>query len=283
MSDTDAFHAFELAGWQRAAAAYADAFGGLTAQAIEPLLDAVGAAQRSHVLDVATGPGYVAAAAARRGAKVVGVDFSRAMVEHAQRAHSGVDFREGDAEALPFEPNSFDAVVASFGLLHFARPERALREMHRVLRPGGRVGLTVWARPERTVGFRIVLDALAAHGDAATTAPPGPPFFRFSDPGQWERALGEAGFASAAIVEVPMIWQLPSPDALFHALTEGAVRFAASLNAQSQNARTAIQRAVVSEASRFRSGNGIELAMPCVLASAVASGAICASHNRRSP
>ena len=77
--------------------------------------------------------------AAQRGASVTGVDFAPAMVEYARRLHPGLDFREGDANALPFGPATFDAAVASFGLLHFDRPEHALVEMRRVLRPGGRV------------------------------------------------------------------------------------------------------------------------------------------------
>jgi SAM-dependent methyltransferase len=267
MTDADAFHDFELAGWQRAAAAYPTAFGALTAQATDPLLDAVGARRGVRLLDVATGPGYVAVAAAKRGADVVAIDFASAMVEHVRRAHPALDVREGDAEALPFEPATFEAAVTSFGLLHFARPERALSEMHRVLRPGGRVAFTVWATPERAIGFRIVLDAITAHGNAAAP-PPGPPFFRFSDAGECERALRDAGFESPAVVEVPMTWRLSSPAALFDAMSEGAVRTAAILNAQPPDARVAIRQAIASEVASFVRGGAVEIPMPCVLATA---------------
>src|SRR5262249_56363460 len=108
------------------------------------------------VLDVATGPGYVAAAAVRRGASVVAVDFSEAMLAEARRHHPAIDFRSGDAEALPFPDASFDAVVMSFGLLHLARPDQALAEAHRVLRPRGRLAFTVWDRPEQAAPFGLV-------------------------------------------------------------------------------------------------------------------------------
>src|SRR5919201_3514129 len=100
--DTAAFHDFEQAGWERAAEHYPNAFGDLTSQAAGPLLDAVAAGPGTRVLDVATGPGFVAAAAAARGAVVTGLDFSSAMIAEAQRWYPRITFREGDAEALPF-------------------------------------------------------------------------------------------------------------------------------------------------------------------------------------
>jgi hypothetical protein len=142
--------------------------------------------------------------------------------------------------------------------------------MRRVLRPGGRVAFTVWAPPARAIGFAIVLDAIATHGTAAAAPPPGPPFFRFSDPAECARVLDGAGFASATVIEVPMIWRLPSPDALFTAMTEGAVRTAAVLSAQPDAARAAIRDAVRAATARLARDGIVELPMPCVLASAIA-------------
>src|SRR5438132_738976 len=137
MSDTDAidakaFHDFEHAGWERAAEHYADAFGDLTKQTASALLDAAGVRAGTTLLDVACGPGFIAGAAAARGARVVGLDFSPAMIASASRAHGSVAFQVGDAEALPFDEGSFDAVVMNFGLLHLARPDLAITEGRRV-------------------------------------------------------------------------------------------------------------------------------------------------------
>jgi SAM-dependent methyltransferase len=268
-ADPSAFHAFERAGWENIPGAYHDGFGTLTVQAIGPLLDAAGVGFGISVLDVATGPGYVAAAAARRGAKVVGVDFSAGMLAAARRQHPGIDFQPGDAEALPFPGPSFDAVVMSFGLLHLGRPDQALAEAHRVLRAGGRVGFTVWAKPEEAVAFGIVLRAIERHGRLDVPLPPGPPFFRFSDPEESRRTLLRVGFTAPAVVVVPQVWRLGSPDALFHVMRDGTVRTAGLLRAQTREAQDAI-RAEVREAVRpYQRGTGVELPMPAVLASAI--------------
>lgn len=163
--DPEAFRDFEHAGWTSNVSDYEAAFARVTSQAVGPLLDAVHLRPGARLLDVATGPGYVAAAAAARGARAVGVDFSAPMVAHARTINPGVEFQEGDAEAISFPDRSFDAVVMNFGMLHLARPERAMTQAARVLKPGGCFAFTVWAKPEEAVGFGIILKAIQSHGN----------------------------------------------------------------------------------------------------------------------
>jgi len=264
----DAFHAFEHAGWELVPRQYDESFAALTAQSIEPLLEATEVRDGLRVLDVATGPGYAAAAAAGRGADVVGLDFSAAMVAEARRQHPTIDFREGDAEELPFPDNSFNAVVMNFGLLHLARPERAVREAHRVLFPRGRFGFTVWAPPEQALGLGLVLRAIQRHGDMSAPLPPGPPFFRFSDSEECMRVLRDAGFESLRVDLVPQIWRLRSSELLFEIMLRSTVRTAALLGAQAPHALDAIRDELRDAAAAFRNGDAIELPMPSVLASA---------------
>jgi ubiquinone/menaquinone biosynthesis C-methylase UbiE len=96
-----------------------------------------------RVLEVAPGPGYLAIELARLGAyRIAGLDVSRTFVrlarENAARAGVQVDFQEGDAAALPFAADMFDFIVCRAAFKNFSDPIGALREMHRVLRPGGR-------------------------------------------------------------------------------------------------------------------------------------------------
>jgi ubiquinone/menaquinone biosynthesis C-methylase UbiE len=93
------------------------------------------------ILEIAPGPGYLAVELARRGYRVTAVDISRTMVEiataYAAKSRVPVDFRHGDAAALPFAAATFDLVICQAAFKNFQRPVAALDEMHRVLRPGG--------------------------------------------------------------------------------------------------------------------------------------------------
>jgi ubiquinone/menaquinone biosynthesis C-methylase UbiE len=266
--DPKAFKDFEHAGWQDVATQYHQYFADLTTQVIEPLLDAVQAGQGTRVLDVATGPGYAAAAAAQRGAEVIGIDFSSSQVKQARQFHPGATFQEGDAEALSFPESSFDAVMMNFGLLHFGTPERALQEAHRVLCSGGRIGFTVWAQPEEAVGLAITLRALSTHGNMNVPLPSGPSFFRFSDPDECRRVLGEIGFTNPEVVQVSQVWTFSTPDELFAAILEGTVRTASLLKAQTEEARQAIRTAMREAASAYARDGVTRIPMPAVLASA---------------
>jgi len=269
MIDPDSFRQFEHSGWQNIPQQYHQAFGELTAQSIAPLLDAAAVKKGTKLVDIATGPGYVAAAAAKRGATVIGVDFSTAMVAEAQRRNPDIEFREGDAEQLPFGNDLFDAAVVNFGILHLARPDQALAEACRVLCPGGRFGFTVWAKPEKALGFGIVLGAIAKYGNLNVPLPEGPPFFRFSEPDECIRSLFAAGFQSPKVVKVSQVWRLPSVDSLFESMKDSTVRTAGLLRAQKPEVLEQIRDAMRDESKQHQKGGAVELPMPAILSSAV--------------
>jgi SAM-dependent methyltransferase len=266
-TNDQAFHDFEQSGWQRASAYYSRTFGTLTCQTAEPLLDAAGVTRGLRVLDVATGPGYVAGAAAARGAEVVAIDFSPAMVAEARERLPTVTVLEGDAESLPFDDGAFDAVVMNFCLLHLARPDEAIKEARRVLVSGGRYAFTVWAKREEAVGFGVVLRTMETYGRLDVGLPPGPPFFRFSEPDECRRSLTAAGFGDIDIQTLPLVWYLPSADALFEAAYHGGVRTSAALQAQTPEALAEIRWAVLAELQQYARDGVVAIPMPAVLAS----------------
>src|SRR5262245_33699937 len=118
------FRDFEHTGWedQTVCAQYDAQLSRITRQSIQALLDAADVHRGTRVLDVATGAGYVAGAAAERGAEACGIDFSTVQVAMARQRYPGVQFERSDAEALPFPAASFDAVVSAFGMPHFPDP-----------------------------------------------------------------------------------------------------------------------------------------------------------------
>lgn len=272
MANTDqSFREFEQAGWEDpdVVAKYHGHLSDLTNQSIGVLLEAAGVCSGSRVLDVATGAGYVAGAAAKLGAEATGVDFSARQVRMAREQYSNVRFEQADAEALPFDPDTFDAVVSAFGMCHFPNPEVALKEACRVLKRGGRVAFTVWDVPERAVGFGAVYAAIRAHGSLDVGLPAGPNFFLFSDPEQSTKALLSSGFVSPSFRQVPQVWRVSDPDVIFEAVTEGTVRAAATLRAQSPGAREAIKAALRDTVMTYRRGEYYEVPNPAVLATAV--------------
>lgn len=267
--DSEKFRSFEHAGWEGIPAGYHEAFGTLTSQAIKPLLDVVRLKKGMSFLDIASGPGYVAAAAAKRGAIVLGVDFSAAMVAHARQLHAGIEFREGDAEKLPIGNALFDAAAMNFGILHLGQPELALTEAHRILRSGGRFAFSVWAKPEESVGFDIVLRAVQLHGEPRVALPEGPPFFRYSDPQECNRGLVVAGFESIAVSKVAQVWHLPAGDGLFNAMYGSTVRTAGLLRAQKPTVLNKIRSEMRAQLAKFTSGDRVELPMPAWIASGI--------------
>ena len=266
--DLDAFKRFERQGWTEVGDQYHDAFSALTEQAIEPLLDAGAVKRGTRLLDVACGPGHIAVAGARRGAIATGVDFSPSMIGEARRLHPGLDFREGDAEALAFDDRSFDAIVIGFGMLHFARPERAAAEAFRLLASGGRIAFSVWDAPTRARAFGIVRAAIETHGDLDVPLPAGPDFFRFSDPAQCRAVLEGAGFVEPRVETAPLVWRVASEEAVLDAFLRGGVRTRGILRAQTPEALAAIRTAVSAATGAFARGGGFEFPTPCVIASA---------------
>jgi len=257
---------FEHAGWERAAAAYAETFGAVSNPFVPALLDAVVMEAGAKLLDVACGPGLVSAAAAARGANVTGVDFSPNMVAEARRRYPALTFREGDAAALPFEDASFDAVVIGFGLHHFPYPVHALAEARRLLRSGGRLGFTTWAPPEMHVMQRIVVGAVREAGDPGAALPlaPGGAVNQVS---ACTDLLKEAGFAAAAstVSIVRTHIRIDSARQLWEMLIAGTVRLSTTLRSQPAAKAGAIGAAIERGMAPYRDGAGYRLPIAAIL------------------
>jgi SAM-dependent methyltransferase len=261
------YREFEYAGWEQAAEAYADTFEQATRLYAQALLDAVDLRAGDALLDNACGSGFVAAHAVLRGAVAVGADFSPAMLEQARKLHPTIRFDQADAEALPYDAESFDAVVVNFGLHHFPFPERALSEVHRVLRPGGRVACTVWATPDKHALYAVALEAVRGAGNLGAALPT-PPHGGLNTLEGCLTLMRGAGLVAeesqCGLVERRL--DLPSVAALTQLIERGTVRLASLLRSQPPESQAAIMRALGEAASRFAVPSGLSLPVVAVLA-----------------
>ena len=154
-----------------------------------------------RVLDSCCGTGDLALACARAGGRVTGLDFSERMLERARRKSSEIEWVQGDALALPFDDGSFDAATVGFGARNLADLELGLRELRRVLREGGRLGVLEITRPRGLLApfYRVWFDAIVPllgkvlPGGAAYSYLPAS-VRRFPGPEDLARAMRDAGF-----------------------------------------------------------------------------------------
>jgi SAM-dependent methyltransferase len=260
------FKEHELAGWSAKAGAYGDYFGAVTARIAPALLDAAKVTQGSRLLDIACGPGYVAGAAAERGANATGIDFAESMLEEARRRFPGVRFQQGDAEALAFDAGTFDAVACGFGIGHFAEPDKAIAEAFRVLRPGGRYALGWWCSNDKHEFFQLFHETVNAFGDVNVPLPPAPAFARFSDAAECVRSLSVAGFADVHAEEHELIYDMPTARHALDMIYRSGVRGAMLLEAQTKEARARIEEALMAGAMKFKRGDVLRFAFPAIVA-----------------
>jgi ubiquinone/menaquinone biosynthesis C-methylase UbiE len=269
-SNFDAFNEFERSMWEQRATGYAHGFEVLTALTIAPLLDAVDAHAGSDVLDIGTGPGFVAAAAAARGANVTGIDVADAMVEIAQARVPTGRFRRASAEQLPLPDGSFDAVVGNFVLLHLGHPDRAATEARRVLRGGGRCAFTVWDSPAVNRALGVFHDAVERAGvKPPADVPTGPPMFSLGESGAFEALLRGAGFETVTVAKCTGELRV-DPAAWWEATLTSTPRTGSLIARQTPVVQAEIRAHYDDLVAPYTDGQGVALPVSAVVASAAA-------------
>jgi ubiquinone/menaquinone biosynthesis C-methylase UbiE len=232
----------------------------VTELAIDPLLQAVRLAPGMRLLDVGTGPGMLAAEAARRGARPVGIDLAPKMVALARRLHSGIDFREADIERLPFPAGTFGAMCGAFVLGHIPRPEASLAECMRALAPGGRIALAWWGDPSRQRIQGIFREALT---QLRVAPPPGAPhshnIFRFSERAAFEELLRDAGLAEVRVDDHNAVCIFADADTVWRGGLGSFVLTGAMIKGQDRATQAAIRAAFARLIRPYATGDTIAL------------------------
>ncbi|MFE0803880.1 class I SAM-dependent methyltransferase [Streptomyces sp. NPDC058812] len=199
----------------------------------EPLLDAAGLTGGHRTLDIGCGSGQTTRLAALRTPRggATGLDLSGPMLAEARSraARDGVanvTFTQGDAQAHPFEPGSFDAAISRYGVMFFSDPEAAFRNIGRALRPGGRLAFVCPAEPSLNgwVTAMAVLREILPLGDFDTPGLPG--MFSLASPDRIRAVLAAAGFSGVAVdpVEAYGAWGRGADDAAEFLLNTGPGR-----------------------------------------------------------
>ena len=264
--DPKRFSAFELSGWETNIRGYDSAFGAVARKTVGAMLDAARVSRAMRVLDVCCGPGMLAAGVLERGAEANGLDFSLEAVELASKLVPTGRFERGDAQALPYAAESFDAVLCGYGVMHLPEPAAALREMLRVLRPGGRTALSVW--DQTGFGFALVYEAVRARGSMDVTLPHGPDFFQFGSPERMLAALADVGFVDTEAHSFDQDWHVADANGYVESILTGTVRARAVLAAQSGAAADGVRSYIADYLTRFRAPGGeLVVPMPAIIGS----------------
>ena len=207
----------------------------------DALFDRTGVGPGTEFLDIACGSGYAASVAARRGAKVSGLDASDALLAIARARTPAGDFRVGDMFALPFDDDSFDVATSFNGI--WKGCEGALVEARRVVRPGGLVGFTFWGAPKR-IGlmpyFATVVE-LSPADHASATLNEGDT----GRPGVAEQMLDDAGLEFADRGRVQVISELPDLDLTVRALAAAGPSWPAIQNVGYDRFTEALRQALL--------------------------------------
>jgi ubiquinone/menaquinone biosynthesis C-methylase UbiE len=227
-----------------------------------------GLAPGMRALDIACGSGQPALTVARRvepGGRVVAIDLSSSMVAFANKraAASGLsnlEFRQMDMEQLDFDDASFDAATCRWGLMFSPDPERAIREIHRVLKPGARLAAITWGDRASNPYMWIVGEAMTAFIDPGEAQGAGvAAAFSLSEAGALEDLVRAAGFSSVAVEAVPSTWEFATVEDFWeNRVGQGGAAISGQVAQLSDDQRAAFKQRVLDAASQYASGGRVE-------------------------
>ncbi|MBI3552333.1 MAG: methyltransferase domain-containing protein [Elusimicrobia bacterium] len=221
------------------------------------------------VLDVACGPGtatVLAKSAVGPKGKVVGVDLSVEMLKLAGERLGAVDLREMDAEEMDFPDASFDAVICQLGLMLFARPEAALSEMIRVVKPGGKVSCLVQGAKDKMVFTSLIMSTMIRHAPDLK-APGAPNLYAFGGEGRLEWALKTCELKGVRTERLSGTFGFASPEAYWETMASGAGRTGMMLKSLPAAVRSAIKQDVLKTAENYLIKDRMEIPYEVVMAS----------------
>lgn len=231
------------------------------------LLDRADLKPGQRILDLGSGTGHPAIPAAERvgtGGQVTGIDLAEEMLEVARRKANKlglkqVDFRQADILSLPFEAGHFDAVTSRFCLMFVPHLDRTLGEMHRVLKPGGKVAAAVWAAREKNPYITLPLGVLKEYVDLPPADPSVPGIFYLERPGDLIGRMKTAGFTELREEEIPIEGVFASGREYLDCLREMAAPLQVLFEKVPWEKRPEVEEKMVRAADRYRQGKAVRI------------------------
>ena len=219
------------------------------------------------ILELAAGTGETGFAVAERigsDGRLISTDFSPNMVEAARKEArrlglGNVEHRVLDAQNMDLEDHSIDGVLCRWGFMLMADPGTALAETRRVLRPSGRLALSVWADPARNPWASIPGRIVNEHMAAPPPPPDAPGIFAMADPERTRSLLAAAGLKLEKMENIEMTWHFPDTSAVWRFLTTVAGAIALMIAALPEQDQAAVRRRIETAIEPFKSTRGYEL------------------------
>ncbi|APG47161.1 class I SAM-dependent methyltransferase [Phaeobacter porticola] len=263
------FRESEREGWSERASIYQNATARATLQTIPTLLAHAQLFPGARVLDAGCGPGYVAACASLLGAEVKGIDFSQGMIDAAKARFPHLEFALADVEEVPEPDQCFDMVLSNIVLFHVTDPARAIREAHRLLKPGGRFVFSQWLGPDLSECYQLLFEVLGRHADM-TRADPAPNAYVLSDKDQVKEMMQSAGLGSVRSETVENILHAPG-QSFFDFFMRFGVRVPLILQRQDADVQVAIRTEIDELALKYFNEGKYQIPMPSIVFSGTAT------------
>ena len=224
------------------------------------------------VLELAAGladTGLMAARLVGEAGRAIVTDFAPEMLAGARRRAEEIgvenaEFRVLDAERMDLETDSVDGVLCRWAYMLTTDPAAAFAETRRVLRPGGRLALSVWASRERNPALSLVGRVLESQGHISPPEPEAPGAFAMADPGRIQELVVGAGFAEPEIEEVSFRWSFADQEAYWRYLTETSASASPVLRSLPPEAQEPVREQVHEAARPFHSGEGYNFPAVCL-------------------
>ncbi|HXH65966.1 MAG TPA: class I SAM-dependent methyltransferase [Candidatus Limnocylindrales bacterium] len=247
-------------------------------QATELVVQGAAISPGMHVLDLASGSGEPAlslSAAVGPEGRVTATDLIREMLEIAEenavaRNLKNIDFRAADAAQLPFPAGLFDRVTCRFGIMFVPDIHKALTEIRRVLKPGGRVSFITWGSLEENPLFSTMLRPFLKYVDVPPPPPDSPQVFRFADENKLAATISAAGFQDVRVAKHKINWAWPgTPEQAWQGGSELAAPFKRIIAATSPDKRELAIHEAIEGYRHFYDGQSVNI--PATINSATAT------------